>query len=380
MNRRVVDARLDPSLFQRRPDSIPIDPFWQYDHGQMVRRDPPAVAVSKRHRQPLNAVQGLAVEAGDPRPGLVLLDQARKLDEPNRCADLVEPIVEPGKNDVIAGGVAPVAVPGERGHSVRPQKPQLFRQLLVAGDDHPALPDRKVLVGEEAEAPNLAERAAHAAIEARARRVRSVLYDRKPMPVGDLGDCVHRTWKAGVVQGDHCLRSRCDGGGDVLRVEVELVGTDDVTEDRLCPGVDDRVRGGDEVERRDDDLVSRLATHCEQGQMERGGPVGDRDRVRSAAKGRELALELLHPRAHAPPARADGLEHRIGELVVDTDVRERHAPAQLAGLCHVGRCRTLRADTDEVEQLPGTVGERVLLEDPLARPAAQLSRGSWIIE
>ena len=102
MNRRVVDARLDPSLFQRRPDSIPIDLFWQHDHGEMVRRDPPAVAVSKRHREPLDAVQGLAVEAGDPRPGLVLLDQARKLDEPNRCADLVEPIVEPGKNDVIA--------------------------------------------------------------------------------------------------------------------------------------------------------------------------------------------------------------------------------------------------------------------------------------
>jgi hypothetical protein len=42
--------------------------------------------------------------------------------------------------------------------------------------------------------------------------------------------------------------------------------------------------------------------------------------MRSAAEGRELALELFHPRAHAPPARAKGLEHRIGELVIDADV------------------------------------------------------------
>src|ERR671930_1222063 len=58
--------------------------------------------------------------------------------------------------------------------------------------------------------------------------------------------------------------------------------------------------------------------------------------MRGAAEGGELALELFHARAHAPPARADGLEHRIGELVIDADVRERNAPAQLAGRGQLG--------------------------------------------
>src|SRR6185436_19706158 len=84
-----------------------------------------------------------------------------------------------------------------------------------------------------------------------------------------------------------------------------------------------------------DDLVPRPTAQCQQGQVKCGGPVGDGDGVRSAAKSSELALELLHPRPHAPPARADGLEHGISELIVDANVRERNVPAQLAGRRHV---------------------------------------------
>ena len=102
MDRRIVDARLDPSLFHCRSDSISIDRIRENDYGQMVGRDPLAVTISKRHRQPINAVQCLAIAAGDPRPGLVLLNQARKLDEAHRRPNLVEPVVEPGQNDVVA--------------------------------------------------------------------------------------------------------------------------------------------------------------------------------------------------------------------------------------------------------------------------------------
>ena len=91
-----------------------------------------------------------------------------------------------------------------------------------------------------------------------------VLYDGKPVAVGDLSDCVHRTWKSRVVQGKHNLRSPGDGRRDVLGIEIELIRTDDVAEDWLGACVDDRVRGGYEVERRNDYLVSRPAADREQ--------------------------------------------------------------------------------------------------------------------
>jgi hypothetical protein len=63
--------------------------------------------------------------------------------------------------------------------------------------------------------------------------------------------------------------------------------------------------------------------------VQRGGAVGDGERVLDTAKRGELAFELRNTRAHAPPAGAHGLEHGSLDFFVDADVRERNEPALL---------------------------------------------------
>jgi hypothetical protein len=50
----------------------------------------------------------------------------------------------------------------------------------------------------------------------------------------------------------------------LLRCPSEVDRTDDVTEDRKSANVADGVRGGDEVQGRDDHLVALAAADCEQ--------------------------------------------------------------------------------------------------------------------
>jgi hypothetical protein len=91
--------------------------------------------------------------------------------------------------------------------------------------------------------------------------------------------------------------------------------------------------GAAPVQRRDDDLVVRAAAHGQQRQVKGRRAVRDGDRVRGAAEGREVRLELLDSRPHAPPAGAHHPEHGVDELVVDEDVAEWNPPAAL-GLGH----------------------------------------------
>ena len=79
--------------------------------------------------------------------------------------------------------------------------PYPLGQLRVVGDDHPALADREVLVGEEAEATCAAERSAGAAPMCRSGRMRRVLERRR----GGVGarflrvpPCRRRTRRSGA--------------------------------------------------------------------------------------------------------------------------------------------------------------------------------------
>ena len=133
---------------------------------------------------------------------------------------------------------------------------------------------------------------------------------------------------AAVVQDEDRLRPLGESRLHVGRVEVEVVRACDVAEDGRGSGVHDRVRRRDEVQRREDDLVSLPAAGGEQGEVEGGGAVRDGDRVACAGELGERLLELLDARAHAPPARTHDCEHVVDELLADGDVGERHLPTR----------------------------------------------------
>ena len=226
-----------------------------------------------------------------------------------------------------------VAIPREGRHAVRAQEPQTRGQLVVVGHDHAALSDRQVLVREEAETADVA----------RACRTcgRSDLPPaRGPRPRPRRGHDAPRPRRSPPCRTDS---RRSAGRPAPSCVGVTAASTsagsrlrssraDDVAEDRLGARVLDRVRRRDEVQRRHHHLVAGATADCEQREVERCGAVGDRDRVLGAAERGELALELLDPRPHAPPAGADNLEHGLDELVVDDHVGERDAPAGLGHL------------------------------------------------
>ncbi len=153
-----------------------------------------------------------------------------------------------------------------------------------------------------------------------------VLDDHQPVPVRDRGDRFHVAGEPPVVQDDYGLRLRADCRLEVGRIEVQLLRPHDVDEDRLGAGVTDCVGGGDEVERRDEHLVARPASNRQKCQVQSRGAVRHGDRVAGAAELGELPLELLDAGAHAPPARLDGLQSGVHELVVDDHVGQRHSP------------------------------------------------------
>jgi len=109
--------------------------------------------------------------------------------------------------------------------------------------------------------------------------VRGILDQRDPVSRCELEDRVHRAGVATVVQYDYRASRRRDRSFDVRHVEIEVVRAFDVTEDRRRANVDDRVRGRNEVQGRNDDLVTRGASDGEKREMQRGGPVRDRNRL-----------------------------------------------------------------------------------------------------
>ena len=146
------------------------------------------------------------------------------------------------------------------------------------------------------------------------------------MPVGDLPHGLHVARETAVVEDDDRLRPGPDRGLEVRRVEVEVVRADDVAEDRRRACVHDRVRGSHEVERREHDLISRADSGREQGEVQGGGAVRDRQGELDADELAERPLELLDLRPHAPPAGLHDIVHSGPQFIVDLHVGERNAP------------------------------------------------------
>ena len=314
-----MDARLDPVLGEPCADLVAAA-FGHQGDGQVVGRRRPLLELAERDRHAARAVQRLAVAGRDPCPAGVLRRQAPELNEPHRRPQLVEAVVEAVEEHVVTRGVPAVARPGQRRHPVRAQEPKLLGEPGVVRDDHPSLAHRHVLVREEAEAADEPESAARLATPRRPRRMGGILDHDEVVPVGDLPHGLHVARKAAVVEDDDRLRSGPDRGFEVSRVEIEVVRADDVAEDRRRPRVCDRVRGGHEVQRRKHDLVSRADTGREQREVQRSRSVRDCQSELDADELGELALELLDPRPHAPPAGLHDVIHSRPQLIVDLHV------------------------------------------------------------
>src|SRR6185312_9811320 len=141
-------------------------------------------------------------------------------------------------------------------------------------------------------APDRAHRAAGPTGQRGPRRVRCVLDHRDAAAVGDVEDLVHATWVAAVVHDHDRLGRRAYRRLDIARIEGQVVLSADVAEDGRGADVADGIGPRDEVEGWDDDLVPWAAPDREERQVERGRPVGDRDRMPCAAEVGEGPLEL----------------------------------------------------------------------------------------
>src|SRR5215207_6828765 len=106
--------------------------------------------------------------------------------------------------------------------------------------------------------------------------------------------------------------------------------------------MDNRIRGRNEVERRQDDFVIRATADGEKGKVECGRAVRNGKGVARITERRERPLELLHARSHAPPAGAHGLGGGPHKLVLDSHVSERNTPGTF-GLAHAIASRRLVA-------------------------------------
>ena len=157
-----------------------------------------------RSTQPLAVAEHQLAAAGD----IGLEDFEPGVQE--RGARLVEPVVEAEADDVIAGGMAAVAIPGPGGHRVRAGAAGVGRDVGVARREQPALAAGEDLVREEAERTCEPQRA-ELAVEAGRRGVRSVrriLDQRQPVRVAQLAQRRHRRRVAAVVDRAHGLRAR----------------------------------------------------------------------------------------------------------------------------------------------------------------------------
>ena len=107
----------------------------------------------------------------------------------------------------------------------------------------------------EAVGPQRADRAERLALVEGVDPLGRVLQHLQAVPGGDGHDVVHRAADPRVMDREDGPRPRRDGSLDGVLVDVQRVRAD-VHEDRPGPEADDGVGGGDERERRQDDLVA----------------------------------------------------------------------------------------------------------------------------
>ncbi len=276
------------------------------------------VGHGRRQQRPIGLVEQ--------RPPPVVLGQPGQLRPADGRPNLVDAIVVAGGDNVVAEGVAAMAIPGESGHAVGTQQPQPLGQAVVAGRHHAALTGGHVLVSEEAEAADAAPCAQRAAVERRAGGVGHIFDNVQPVAFGQGQQGGHVGGVAAVVDDDERPRVRRDARRHVGRRQAQVVGAADVGEDGRGPGVAHGVGRGHEGQRGHDYLVARPPAQRQPGQVQRGGAVGDGQGVARPGQRGELRLEGHRHAAHRQPAAAQHIEHGRLFLRPQVDVGQGNAP------------------------------------------------------
>jgi len=174
----------------------------------------------------------------------------------------------------------------------RPELPGGGVELVVVGDEHPALAGAEALVLVEAEGGAVAERADLPPVELRPVGLAAVLDDLQPVPPGDGQDRVHVRRQAVKVNHHDRPRLLADGGLDAGGVDVHRLEVD-VHENG--DGVVVNHAGGRGAPRvgRDDHLVARADPAGGHAHVKGGGAGVGGDGQPVSVPGGELFLKGL---------------------------------------------------------------------------------------
>ncbi|MNY23643.1 hypothetical protein D3C86_1573180 [compost metagenome] len=84
-----------------------------------------------------------------------------------------------------------------------------------------------------------------------------ILDNAKPMLLGEFPESLHAARITSVVHHENSLRTGCDLGFDIPRIEVPLVLGANVCEDGLCPHISNGIGCSDKRKRWANDLIPR---------------------------------------------------------------------------------------------------------------------------
>ena len=206
-------------------------------------------------------LQTLAVQLRDMPPRGDCVVHMPEVDEPHGRADLVHLAVDSRGHDRRLVGETEVL-----------EVVDALLGLLVVHDERAALHGVVHLRGVEAQRGHVASVEYRFSIHLDAEGVRGVVYHFEPVLIRDLLDALHVAGLAVAVNGHDGRGFRGDGGLDLVWVHT-AVRRVDVHEHGLDAVPPDRVGGGDEAERRGDDLAG-YPERLQRGD-ERQGAVGE---------------------------------------------------------------------------------------------------------
>ena len=288
-----------------------------------------------RRRQPVRAGGGLAAMRGvgpdDPRQGSEPGEVSLGIGLPPPIVGRVTRHLHPEQGGLER--VEPEVGPHEpveilRFGPVHAQDAGALGQGVVVADEGPAVAEPpEVLAREETERAGLAQGAGAAPLVGRADGLRAVLDHLEPVCAGQGEHAVHVGALAEEVHREDGLGARGDLAGRVFEVEVEAdrAGID---ENRGGPHPRDAAGGGEEGERRHQNLVPRPDPQRHQRQQDRVGAGRNAQRVPRAGQRLEVAFEGLDLRPHDELPAAEDPQKGLRQLgfervVLGVDVEQR---------------------------------------------------------
>ena len=217
------------------------------------------------------------------------------------------------RHHVVAETMPLLSIPGEAGHAMRPEEPDLLGYGIAIGGEHAPFASGQILVRKEAKAADIANAAALPGQPcARCVRdpgggaggMRGIFYHVKIVASGDLHDPFHVTGIPAIMQHTDALRRGIDLGFDIVRRQIQVGGARDVNEHRHGARVANGIRRSHEGQRGTEHRITGADTQGEMRQVQRCSAVGHRKGVLDADKGGKAALELSRDRPHRQPPRA----------------------------------------------------------------------------